>query len=58
MGNYIKAELLALIQGLHIALANQLMYLEITIDRKELIIDFIKYDHPSYTNMLFDCRDS
>lgn len=54
--NHIKAKLLKLIQGLHIALARQLAPLEINIDCKELI-DYIENDHPSYTNMLFDCRN-
>ncbi|KAH0739058.1 hypothetical protein KY290_037763 [Solanum tuberosum] len=56
ISNNVKAELTALMQGLRIALARGLLPLEVNIDRKELIT-FIENDHPSHTNMLFDCRD-
>ncbi|KAH0702465.1 hypothetical protein KY285_016743 [Solanum tuberosum] len=56
MSNNVKAELTALMQGLKIALVRGLLPLEVNIDCKELIT-FIENDHPSYTNMLFDCKD-
>ncbi|WMV51784.1 hypothetical protein MTR67_045169 [Solanum verrucosum] len=56
MANNVKAELIALMQGLKIALARGLLPLEVNVDCRELI-DFIENDHPSYTNMLSDCRD-
>ncbi|KAH0641622.1 hypothetical protein KY289_032596 [Solanum tuberosum] len=56
MSNNVKAELTALMQGLRIALARGLLPLEVNIDCKKFIT-FIENDHPSYTNMIFDCRD-
>lgn len=44
-GNLIMAELLALIQGLHIAITKKLTLLEVATDCKELI-DIILLDHP------------
>lgn len=55
MGNHLVTKLLALIQGLHIALTKKLTPLEITMDCKE-IIEIMHTDHPSYTNFIHDCR--
>lgn len=55
LGNHIKVELLALIQGIRITIEKCLMPLEINIDYKELI-GIIENDHPSYSNMIFYCR--
>lgn len=54
--NNIKAELLALLQGLKLALERKLVPLEINIDSKE-IISFINKNHPPYENILCDCRE-
>ncbi|KAH0640052.1 hypothetical protein KY290_037340 [Solanum tuberosum] len=56
ISNNIKAELTTLMQGLQMALARGLLPLEVNIDCKDPI-SLIDNDHPSYTNMLFDCRD-
>ncbi|KAH0683486.1 hypothetical protein KY290_022104 [Solanum tuberosum] len=56
LANNIRAELTALIQGLKLALSRGLMPLEINTDCKELM-NIIINDHPSYSNMLLDCRD-
>ncbi|WMV51750.1 hypothetical protein MTR67_045135 [Solanum verrucosum] len=51
-----KAELIAFLQGLRIALERGLVPLEVNVDCKE-IKTLIRGEHPTYGNILFDCRD-
>ncbi|KAH0705371.1 hypothetical protein KY290_010065 [Solanum tuberosum] len=56
MTNNMKAELIALLQGLQIALERGLVPLEVNVDCKE-IKTLIQGEHPTYENILSDCRD-
>ncbi|KAH0665960.1 hypothetical protein KY285_027166 [Solanum tuberosum] len=56
MANNMKAELIALLQGIRIALERGLVPLEVNVDCKE-IITLIQGEHPTYENILSDCRD-
>ncbi|WMV34275.1 hypothetical protein MTR67_027660 [Solanum verrucosum] len=56
MANNMKAELIALLQGIRIALERGLVPLEVNVDCKE-IITLIQGEHPTYENILTDCRD-
>ncbi|WMV51752.1 hypothetical protein MTR67_045137 [Solanum verrucosum] len=56
MSNNMKAELIALLQGLRIALERGLVPLDVNVDCKE-IKTLIRGEHPTYENIIFDCRD-
>ncbi|XP_015163230.1 uncharacterized protein [Solanum tuberosum] len=56
MANNMKAEWIALLQGLRIALERGLVPLEVNVDCKE-IKTLIRGEHPTYENILSDCRD-
>lgn len=52
----IITEISALVKGLRVAKLHNLTPIEISIDCKE-VISYLKVDHPSYSNILSDCRD-
>ncbi|KAK4713660.1 hypothetical protein R3W88_019567 [Solanum pinnatisectum] len=52
----IRTEISALVNGLRLAILHNLTPIEVSIDCKE-VIQYLKDDHLSYSNILSDCRD-
>lgn len=52
----IDTELQALVRGLRIAVDHKITPLEVSVDCEEFI-HYLKNDHPTYSNIIADCRD-
>lgn len=52
----IKAELLALVQGLKLAISRNLMPLEINVDYEDIVLLIFNNIESKYSNILYECR--